>query len=167
MTPLGAVIRGAIAGAVGIAAMDLVWYRRYRKGGGEHRLLDWEFSAGMDSWEKAPAPAQVGKRVAEGYLQTELPPMYARLTNNVVHWAYGIGWGVAFGILAGSARAPRARWGLLLGPFVWAFGYVALPPAKLYKPMWEYDRDTLAKDLSAHVAYGIGTAAAFKVLSGR
>jgi len=40
-----------------------------------------------------------------------------------------------------------------------------LPLAKVYKPIWQYDARTLAKDLSAHLAYGIGTAAAFRVLS--
>jgi hypothetical protein len=36
-------VRGAIAGAVGTAAMDLVWYRRYRGGGGgKDSFLRWE-----------------------------------------------------------------------------------------------------------------------------
>ena len=40
-----------------------------------------------------------------------------------------------------------------------------LPAAKLYKPIWEYDLPTLGKDLSAHLVYGLSTAAAFKLLS--
>jgi hypothetical protein len=39
--------------------------------------------------------------------------------------------------------------------------------AKLYKPIWEYDAKTLAKDLSAHFAYGLGTAATFRLLDRR
>ena len=31
----------------------------------------------------------------------------------------------------------------------------------IYKPIWEYDAKTLAKDLSAHLAYGAGTGSAF------
>ena len=42
---------------------------------------------------------------------------------------------------------------------------VLLPAAKLYKPIWEYDRKTLAKDLGAHLVYGLATASAFRVLS--
>lgn len=34
LTPFGAVLRGALAGAIRTAAMDLLWYYRYRKGGG-------------------------------------------------------------------------------------------------------------------------------------
>ena len=46
-----------------------------------------------------------------------------------------------------------------------ASSYAVLPLAKLYKPIWEYDRKTLAKDLSAHLAYGLATAAAFRLLT--
>jgi hypothetical protein len=45
-TPLGAVARGLVAGVVGTAAMDLLQFARYRRGGGQDRLLAWEFSAG-------------------------------------------------------------------------------------------------------------------------
>jgi hypothetical protein len=145
--------------------MDLVWFRRYVRSGGKSGFWDWETSAGMHDWESAPAPAQVGRRVVEGFLQRQLSPDRARLTNNVVHWAMGVGWGALYGILADSARRPRVRYGLVLGPAVWATGYVVLPFAQLYKPIWEYDAATLAKDLSAHVVYGLGTAAGFRLLA--
>ena len=48
---------------------------------------------------------------------------------------------------------------------MWATSYVVLPAAKLYKPIWEYDLPTLGKDLSAHLVYGLTTAAAFKAVS--
>ena len=75
--------------------------------------------------------------------------------------------GVQYGIVAGSLRSPRIRYGLPLGAGVWASGYAILPAAKLYKPIWEYDRSTLAKDLSAHLMYGIGTAAVFRLMCGK
>jgi hypothetical protein len=42
---------------------------------------------------------------------------------------------------------------------------VILPAAKLYDPIWKYDRKTLANDLSAHLVYGLGTATALQLLS--
>lgn len=167
MTPLGALGRGVLAGALGTTAMDLVMYRRYRREGGDQPLLEWEFSAGLDDWEGAAAPAHVGRRVVEGLFQVELAPRWARLTNNVMHWGYGLLWGAQYGLVAGSARRlPHAN-GLVLGPVVFLSGYVVLPLAKLYKPIWEYDGPTLAKDLSAHMAYGIVTAEAFRLLARR
>jgi hypothetical protein len=47
------------------------------------------------------------------------------------------------------------------GACVFAIDYIVLPEGGLYKPIWEYDAKTLAYDLSAHLAYGAGTGAAF------
>ena len=166
MSPLGAVVRGIVAGTAGTVAMDALLYVRYRRAHGDQRFERWEFSSGMDSWEQAPAPAQVGRRLVEGLFERKLPPQRARLVNNITHWAYGILGGVQYAIVAGSLRTPRIRYGLPFGAGVWATGYVVLPAAKLYQPIWEYDRVTLVKDLSAHLVYGLGTATALRLLAG-
>jgi len=165
ITPLGAIARGVVAGAVGTAAMDLIWFGRYRRGGGTSNLVDWEFSRGLNDWEAAPAPTQVGERLVEGFLQRELKPDKAALTNNATHWGYGVLRGALFGIVAWSLPSARVRYGAIFGPLVWASAYAVLPAAGLYRPMWEYDAKTLAKDLSAHLGYGLGTAAAFRALA--
>jgi hypothetical protein len=150
-TPLGALARGAVAGVVGIAAMDLVQFARCRRGGGNDRLLAWEFSAGLKDWEQAPAPAQIGKRVVD----------------NLMHWGYGIAWGGLFGLVAGSLRAPKVHHGLALGTTVWSASYVLLPLAGLYRPIWEYDTKVLAKDLGDHLVYGVSAAGVNLLLGGR
>ncbi len=161
ITPLGAVVRGIAAGGVGTTAMDLVWFGRYKRQGGEQSFWAWETGADVKKWDDVSAPGQVGKRVVEGFLQRELPDRWARTTNNAVHWITGFGWGAQYGIIAGSAIRPRAWWGAALGLTTWLAGYSVLPPAKLYKPLWEYDAKTLAKDLSAHMVYGIATSSTF------
>jgi len=165
VTPVGAVARGLLAGAVGTAAMDTLLFARYRRNGGNSSAAEWELSAGVTSWEEAPAPAHVGKRLVEGLFGTELPPSRAPLVNNVMHWAYGIFNGAQYGIVAGSLPTPRIRYGLAFGATVWAGDYVILPAAGLYKPIWEYDAKTLADDLSAHLVYGLATATALRLLT--
>jgi hypothetical protein len=165
MTVPGSIARGLAAGTIGTAVFDAWLFARYRQGGGATAFADWESSAGLASWDDAPAPALVGKRLVEGVTGHELAPNRARLVSNVMHWAYGIGNGVQYGIVAGRLRTPRIRYGLLFGATVWGTGYVILPILKLYKPIWEYDRKTLANDLSAHLVYGIATAAALRALS--
>ena len=64
-----------------------------------------------------------------------------------------------------SLRSPNALYGLPFGAAVFAGDYIALPAAGLYKQIWEYDAKTLAIDLSAHLAYGAGTATAFWLLA--
>jgi hypothetical protein len=59
-TPLGAIGRGLVAGAVGTLAMDLLLHRRYRRGGGKQHFFAWEFPSGLSSWDEARVPGQVG-----------------------------------------------------------------------------------------------------------
>ena len=164
MTPLAAIVGGLLAGAVGTVALDTVQYVKYRRGGGKDSPLAWEF-APVDSWEKAPAPGQVGKRVIEGFTQRELPDRSAWLVSTIMHWGYGSANGAAYGVLAGSLRRPRASYGLPFGAVVWITGYIVLPEGGLYQPIWKYDAKTLAIDLSAHLAYGATTGAAFRLLA--
>jgi hypothetical protein len=164
MTPLSAVIRGLVAGAVGTAAMDALLFTRYRRGGGSSRFSDWELSTGIETWEDAPAPAHVGKRLVEGLFQVELPVRSAPLVNNLTHWGFGILSGAGYGLVAGSLSKPRVSYGLVFGASVWSGGYVVLPAAKLYEPIWKYDVKTLGNDLSAHLVYGFATAVAWRLV---
>ena len=165
MTLLGNALRGLVAAAVGTLAMDLVLYRRARRSGTTQPFGSWEFSEGLNRWEDAPAPAHVGKRAFEALSGRPLPPTKARLTNNVMHWFYGIQWGGGYGLLAGLSSRSGPLWGLPFGTAVWASGYVVLPLMGLYKPMWKYPLPVLLRDWSAHAAYGLTTASAFQVLT--
>lgn len=166
VTPVGAVASGLLAGAFGTAAMDALLFNRYKRGGGESSFAPWEFSSD-GGWEQAPAPAQVGKRLVEGLFQRELSSDRVSLVNNITHWGYGMLGGAQYGLVADSLNTPRVRYGLPFGASVWAASYVVLPAAKLYQPIWKYDRKTLADDLSAHLVYGLATAAALRLLSGK
>jgi len=158
-------MRGVLAGAVGTTAMDTLWFYRYKRGGGESGPLEWEFSVGLDNWDNASAPGKLGKRLFEAVVQRELSPRWAPLTNNVMHWGYGLGWGGVFGIAASSTAAPPMLLGLPFGAVVWVTSYIILPLAGLYRPIWEYDAGTLWQDLSAHLVYGLTTATTFGLLS--
>jgi hypothetical protein len=166
-TPVGAVVKGAVAGTVGALAMDLFMWSRYRLDGGTDEFVGWEFSAGLTSYEAAPAPAQVGRRIVEGFLGRELPPGTARAMNNAVHLLTGVQWGVVHGVLAGSSGRTGPVSGVRTGMTAWLASYALLAPAGLYEPIWQYRPEVLAKDASAHLVYGLATAGAFRVLAGR
>jgi hypothetical protein len=160
LTPLAAVAGGLLAGAVGTVCLDAVQYVRARRAGGKESPLKWEF-APVETWEQAPAPGQVAKRVIEGFTQRKLPDRWAFPISTAMHWAYGSGSAALYGILAGSLGRPHAAYGLPFGAAVWASSYVILPEAGLYKPILEYDATTLAWDLAGHLAYGAGTGVTF------
>jgi hypothetical protein len=162
-TPLEAVGKGVFAATVGTAAMDVVSFLQFRRGGGDQSFGKWETGAGVRTWADVSAPGQVGKRLFEGLAQRPLPNEQARTTNNTVHWVTGLAWGAAFGMVAGAKRRSP-MFGLLLGSTAWLTSYAVLPAMGLYKPISEYDRATLAKDLGTHLVYGVTTAAAFTAL---
>jgi len=166
LSTVGAVWRGILAGAVGTIAMDLLWFYRYKRGGGESGFLDWELSTETSSWEAAPAPAHIGRRLLEAVFHRQVPVEQVALVNDVMHWSYGLFWGTGYGIVARSVAAPPPlRAGVAFGSTVWAGDYVILPLAKVYKPLWKYDAKTLVDDLSAHLVFGAATATAFRMLS--
>lgn len=156
-------VGGAVAAATGTAAMDLYGYARHRAGGGTSGLLRWEFGGEQD-WDKVSAPAQVGRRLVEGFTQRPLSARWAVLTQNLTQWAYGTAWGAGFGVVVGSLARRRLAFGPVFGSTVWLSGYAVLPLGGLYKPIWEYDAPTLAADLGGHLVFGTVTAGVFKLL---
>jgi hypothetical protein len=160
-------LRGVVAGAVATAAMDLLWFRRYRADGGEQRLLSWELTTSADDFgEDAPAPARVGQRIA-ALVGIELPPSTVSATNDVVHWATGIGWGKLAGISAGLLPLPALGVGVGTGVTAWGTSYAVLGHLGIYEPITHYDSSTLWKDLSAHLVFGATMGAALTVLGVR
>jgi len=164
---VGRAVRGAIAGAIGTAAMDLLWYSRYRRGGGKDPFLRWESAAAVEGWDDASPPGRLGEKVERIVTQRQPPERWARTTTNVVHWATGIGWAAQYGVLAGRSSSHSVLRGLVLGPVVWLSGYVILPLAGVYKPIWEYDARTLGEDLSAHLVFGVTTGVTYAALTRR
>lgn len=149
------IVRGVAAGLVGTAVMTAV-----------QKLVGGSGSSGEDetpSWENASAPAQVARKAlaAGGH---DPPSSWIPVLTNVMHWGYGTTWGVVYTLARGDHDASPVRRGLGFGAFVWATSYAQLVPLGIYEPPWAYDVKTVATDLSYHVAFGIGVAAAADVL---
>ncbi|HUB41209.1 MAG TPA: hypothetical protein VMA72_20390 [Streptosporangiaceae bacterium] len=166
ITPVAAVAGGFLAGAAGTVSMDIVRYLMSRRAGARESPLGWEFGR-IESWDEAPEPGQVARRVIEGFTQHKLPDRWAWRISTAMHWCYGSLWGSLYGVVAGSLRSPVPVYGLPFGAAVWASDYAVLPEAGLYKPIWEYDVLTLARDLGGHLAYGAATGTAFWLLTRR
>jgi hypothetical protein len=158
------IARGLAAGVLGTLAMDLVWFSRYRRGGGDSAFGGWEWTSGLDSWDGAPAPALMGKKVLEAVSGREVPAARASALNNAMHWGYGTSWTAGYALLR---RHPRWWHGLAFGGLVWASDYVTLPLAGVYEPIWRNDADALAQDLSAHLVFGVAADGALRLLSRR
>jgi uncharacterized membrane protein YagU involved in acid resistance len=155
--------RGVAAGIVGTAFMTawqeiVAHFRRHSM----PKVMRQEEEA--DPWEKAPAPAQIGRLAVKGVLRRDVPTKYIPLFTNAVHWGFGTMMGGAYGLLHGALRRRAALDGPAFGLGVWAQSYATLVPLGLYKPPWQYPAKTIAKDISYHLVYGAGTAAGYKLV---
>jgi hypothetical protein len=107
----------------------------------------------------------MGKRVVEGVFDADLEPDTAGAMNDIVHWATGSMWGAIHGVLAGSIPLLLVL-GPITGTFAWLASCAVLGPAGLYKPISEYEWETLWKDWSAHLVLGTVTGTVFRFLRG-
>ncbi|MFB7758248.1 hypothetical protein ACFC18_53240, partial [Streptomyces sp. NPDC056121] len=93
------------------------------------------------------------------------PDAAAWPVSTLMHWSYGAAYGALYGVVAGSVRKlPSVVYGVPFGAAVWISGYITLPIAGLYEPIWKYDRKTLADDLGPHLVYGAATGTVFWIL---
>lgn len=159
---VGTVVKGAAAGAVGTLAMDALWYRRYREGGGEADFSEWEFTE-ADSIDEAGAPAQFAETATDA-VDVDVPDEHAGTVNDAVHWATGMANGIGHALVNGN-RNPVLG-GVLTGVGAFANSYGVLGALGVYEPAWDYDTDTLRKDLGAHLVYGLATGLAYAALDG-
>jgi hypothetical protein len=116
-------------------------------------------------WQDAPPPAQVAKKVAEAAGQGErVSRADVPLLANLVHWLYGVSWGVCYGAAAGPRPVHPAASGVTFGTGVWGASYAELVPLGIYEPPWRYPVKQLALDLSYHLVYGLGVAGTYAAL---
>jgi hypothetical protein len=155
----GSLGRGLIAGAAGTAAMTAYQLAVARVQG---KPLETKVPR---TWAEAPPPAQVVKKAADavGKGRSVTKQDVPRVTN-AMHWIYGLTWGVVYGLAARQLRPQPAAGAAALATGVWAAAYAELVPLGIYKPPWEYPPQELGLDLSYHLVYGAGVAAAYAAL---
>ena len=158
----GTIASGLAAGLAGTAAMT-AWQEVAARL--KRHAVPKTMREDDDPWARAPAPARLAKMVIEKVTGREVPRERIGLLTNAVHWGYGTSLGAVYGLAANGRRPALA--GVAFGGGVWAFSYATLVPLGLYQWPWRYSAKTIAKDVSYHLVYGTGTAAAFAALERR
>jgi uncharacterized membrane protein YagU involved in acid resistance len=156
---IGAVGRGLVAGIAGTGAMT-AYQLAVAKARGK--------PLGVPvprTWQEAPPPAQIVKRAADAVGKgRRVTKQQVPIVTNAMHWLYGVSWGLAYGLAARKLRPSAVAGGVGLGSTVWAAAYAELVPLGIYKPPWKYPPQELGLDLSYHLVYGAGVAAAYAAL---
>ncbi len=74
--------------------------------------------------------------------------------------------GQVAGLVAAAVPIPGLAVGVATGITAWGTSYAVLGKLGIYRPISEYDKATLWKDLSAHLVFGTTLGAALTVTNG-
>ena len=115
------------------------------------------------------APTQVVDRVEEVFASGGLSPNTRRALAAAAHAAYGVGAGVAFGLLrrkGGGETGEEAAVGSSLGVLAWGVGWSSwLPLAGVHSPPWEQTTPKVLLPVLDHAVYGAVWGLIFSALS--
>ncbi len=83
--------------------------------------------------------------------------------NDLSHWAYGTGWGIARGMLDAAGLSPHEAT-VAHGAAVWGSAQVMLPALDVAPPIFLWSREEIAIDAFHHTIYAIATGIAYALL---
>jgi hypothetical protein len=137
-------IRGAIAGAVGTAALTLAYK-------GEHRLRP--NVGGQLDYDDSLVPGQI---VASVLRIPAVTPREESELGTLLRWGYGSAFGMMHRLLRRRLAEPYAS--LVFGSMLMSATFSLFPALGHTPPPWRWPRDVLATSLGTHVAYVLGVA---------
>jgi hypothetical protein len=114
------------------------------------------------------APTQVVDRFEEVFAADGLSPNTRRVLAATAHVAYGVGTGVAFGLLRKDQGGNReeAAVGSSLGLLAWGAGWASwLPLAGVHSPPWEQRTPKVLLPALDHAVYGAAWGLIFSALT--
>ena len=148
MKTVDSIGRGLVAGLAGTAAMTLSSSLEARL---RHRAA-------------SSAPARATAKVL-GIKQFEDDRAQARF-NDLAHWGYGTGWGVARGLLAAAGLTPRTATAAH-GAAIYGAAQVTLPALDIAPPAIFWPKREVAIDAFHHAVYATATGLAYQLIERR
>lgn len=155
-------LKGAIAGAVGVWAMDRVdWYMYDHEDPGARWQTQAARPGGLD-------PAHVVAHEVAGVIGAGLSPQQPHPVGIAIHYSLGVGPGAVYGALRDRVPGVGAGGGLL-----WGFGLFVLQDelinaaAGLSGNPKDYPWQAHARGLVAHLVYGLVTDVTFSAMKRR
>lgn len=166
-SPLGALVRGIVAGAAGSLAMSLFFSVTKKLG-----LAPEPPREAFDPPEPAQRDESETQAIARRFIEQLMqrgPIEHKDLGGHLVHYAFGAGWGAAYGLatpsLRGLATLPGA---LVFGSLVWAVSdHVIVPGFRLAGWPQHYPPRNHVYALAAHLVYGVAVLGTLRLMTRR
>ena len=119
----------------------------------------------LESKRRGRAQSQTPAEAAQKVMGVEATSEQKKARfSNLVHWAYGTGWGAARGLLDAAGLPPVAATAAHAA-LVWGTEQAMLPSMKLAPPPIEQGAAELAVDGAHHLLYAAAAGAAYSRLS--
>ena len=152
-------LKGAVAGAVGVWALDRVDWFNWNREDPQTRKRTRQVRPGGE------APAAVAARKLEDAAGVELPSAQHEAAGMAVHYTLGIGPGALYGALRHRVPAIGAARGTLFGAALFAAQDEVLNAVTgLAASPGDYPWQDHARGLVAHLVYGIVTDTVLRLL---
>jgi hypothetical protein len=160
-SPLGALARGLVAGAVG-AGVQSLFFLATKRWMPKPSEVPPELSKPEPEARGETSLETVARRTTEGLMQRgPLDAGTKQAASSAVHYAFGAAWGGLYGL----ARETTPVSPIGFGAIVWmASDNFLLPLFRLAAWPKHYSLKEHHYALQAHFAYGLGTAAAYAVM---
>jgi hypothetical protein len=160
-TPIGALVRGLAAGAIG-AGVQSLFFLATRKWAPKPTEIAPDFARPEAEAKHESTVDTVARRTAHGLMQRgPIEEGTKKAAGTVVHYAFGAGWGGLYGLIRESTRISPAGFGAL----VWmASGNLLLPAFRLAAWPNRYSLKEHHYALQAHFVYGLATAGSYALL---
>jgi hypothetical protein len=166
-TPLGALVRGLAAGAVGSAAQSLFFELTNRL---QPHAPGAPFAPPDEAQRDEQATETVARRFVEGFMRRgPLDEEAKKRGGKLVHYAVGAGFGTAWALARETVPALRRPLGVAgFGVAAWIVGDDVLYPAfRLGNGPMGYPLSTHAYAITAHLVFAAATAASYEALRPR
>jgi hypothetical protein len=114
------------------------------------------------------APTQVVDRVEEVFTQEGFSPVTRRVLAAVAHVGYGVGIGVALGLLRREpdGKSVEAAVGSSLGILAWGAGWASwLPLTGVHSPPWKQQTPKVLLPVIDHAVFGAAWGLIFSALN--
>ncbi len=164
ITPLGALGRGLLAGAIG-AGIQTLFFKATRRIAPETPKSAFTPPESKQAGEMATET--VARRFVEGFAQRgPLGDEAKRRGGEIVHFGFGAAWGGLYGLARESLPSLRGLPGALgFATLVWMVGdNLILTAFRLSAPPTAYPVKTHAYAFSAHLPYAFGAELAYEAL---
>lgn len=164
VSPLGALFRGLVAGAVGSYVQTVFLKRTASLAPPTPKDV---FTPPEEEQQGELPTSTVARRTVEGMLRRgPLSPEQKKRGGNLVHYAFGAAWGGLYGLSRESFPSLASPLGSLAwGALVWgASDNLLLPAFKLGAWPNKYPAKMHGYYLAAHLAYGAGLSASYELM---